>query len=165
MARRSRPPRAAKSRSSRNSEGPAPLLDGARIAPNRGKIGGHRSRFPRSGGIMFPQESRTGLLELPRTAVTCVAGVGENLRGRLAGLEMISYTSGPKLGDAEAGIVATLLSIRTSVVSGGILCVVGTAIISALIPQFVRYQGSEGIRQKELAEAMRETETRRLILE
>ncbi|HMJ26045.1 MAG TPA: MFS transporter, partial [Pyrinomonadaceae bacterium] len=87
------------------------------------------------------------------------------LRGRLAGLEMISYTSGPKLGDAEAGIVATLFSVRTSIVSGGILCVVGTAIISALIPQFIRYHGSEGIRQKELEEAMRETETRRLILE
>jgi MFS family permease len=87
------------------------------------------------------------------------------LRGRLAGLEMISYTSGPKLGDAEAGIVATLFSVRTSIVSGGVLCVVGTAIISALIPQFIRYHGSEGIKQKELEEAMRETETRRLILE
>jgi MFS family permease len=87
------------------------------------------------------------------------------LRGRLAGLEMISYTSGPKLGEVEAGIVASLFSIRTSVVSGGILCVVGTVIISALIPQFIRYQGSEGIKQKELEEAARETETRRLILE
>ena len=79
------------------------------------------------------------------------------LRGRLAGLEMISYTSGPKLGDAEAGLVATLFSVRASVVSGGILCVVGTAIISALIPQFLVYDGREGIKQKELEEAMRET--------
>jgi len=87
------------------------------------------------------------------------------LRGRLAGLEMISYTSGPKLGDAEAGIVATLFSVRASIVSGGILCVVGTAIISALLPQFIAYRGSEGIRQKELEEAMRETESKVLILE
>ena len=87
------------------------------------------------------------------------------LRGRLAGLEMISYTSGPKLGDAEAGIVATLFSVRTSIVSGGILCVVGTAVISALIPQFIRYHGSEGIKQKDLEEAMRETETRSLLVE
>ena len=84
------------------------------------------------------------------------------LRGRLAGLEMISYTSGPRLGDAEAGIVATLFSVRTSIVSGGILCVVGTAIISALIPQFIRYHGSEGIKQKDLEEALRETETKTL---
>jgi len=87
------------------------------------------------------------------------------LRGRLAGLEMISYTSGPKLGDAEAGIVASLFNVRTSIVSGGILCVVGTAIISALIPQFIRYHGSEGIKQKDLEEAMRETETRNLLVD
>jgi hypothetical protein len=87
------------------------------------------------------------------------------LRGRLAGLELISYTSGPKLGDAEAGIVATLFSVRTSIVSGGIVCVVGTAIISALIPQFVRYDGREGVKQKELEEAMRITETRNFVVE
>lgn len=87
------------------------------------------------------------------------------LRGRLAGLEMISYTSGPRLGDAEAGIVATLFSIRTSIVSGGILCVIGTAIISALIPQLIRYHGAAGIKQKELEEAMREAETRNLIVD
>jgi MFS family permease len=87
------------------------------------------------------------------------------LRGRLAGLELISYTSGPKLGDAEAGIVATLFSVRTSIVSGGIVCVVGTAIISALIPQFVLYDGREGVKQKELEEAMRVTETRNFVVE
>jgi hypothetical protein len=43
--------------------------------------------------------------------------------------------------------------------------VVGTAIISALLPQFINYRGSEGIRQKELEEAMRETESKVLILE
>jgi MFS family permease len=91
--------------------------------------------------------------------------IPHHLRGRLAGLEMISYTSGPKLGDAEAGIVATLFSVRTSIVSGGILCVVGTVIISALIPQFLRYDGREGIKQKELEEALRENQTKTLILE
>jgi len=91
--------------------------------------------------------------------------IPHHLRGRLAGLEMISYTSGPKLGDVEAGIMATLFSIRTSVVSGGILCVVGTAIISLLIPQFIHYHGSEGIRQKELEEAIRETEASRFGVE
>lgn len=87
------------------------------------------------------------------------------LRGRLAGLEMISYTSGPKLGDAEAGIVATLFSVRTSIVSGGVLCVVGSALISLLIPQFISYYAAAGIAQKELEEAMRETETKSLLVE
>ena len=79
-----------------------------------------------------------------------------HLRGRLAGLEMISYTSGPKLGDTEAGIVASLFSVKASVVSGGILCVVGTGILSLLLPQFITYDGREGLKQKELEEAKRE---------
>ncbi|HEY0099242.1 MAG TPA: MFS transporter [Pyrinomonadaceae bacterium] len=91
--------------------------------------------------------------------------IPHHLRGRLAGLEMISYTSGPKLGDAEAGLVAALFSVRASVVSGGILCIVGTIIISALLPQFLRYDGREGVKQKEIEDALRETENRTLILE
>ena len=91
--------------------------------------------------------------------------IPHHLRGRLAGLEMISYTSGPKLGDTEAGIVATLFSVRASIVSGGILCVVGSAIISMLIPEFIKYHGAEGIRQKQLEEALRETETQSLMVE
>src|SRR5258705_2343141 len=87
------------------------------------------------------------------------------LRGRLAGLEMFSYTSGPKLGDAEAGIVATLFSVRASIVSGGILCVVGSAIISLLLPEFIKYHGAAGLKQKELEEAMRETETKNLLVD
>lgn len=86
--------------------------------------------------------------------------IPQHLRGRLAGLELISYTSGPKLGDAEAGIVATLFSLRTSIVSGGILCVVGTGLISLLLPQFINYDGRQGVKQKELEEAEREMETR-----
>jgi hypothetical protein len=91
--------------------------------------------------------------------------IPHHLRGRLAGLEMISYTSGPKLGDAEAGIMATLFSVRTSIISGGVLCVVGTAVISLLIPQFLRYHGAAGLKQKELEEALRETETKTLFVE
>ena len=51
--------------------------------------------------------------------------IPDSLRGRLASIEMISYTSGPALGNFEAGVVASLFSVRVSVVSGGILCVVG----------------------------------------
>src|SRR5262249_38460067 len=60
-----------------------PLLDRPRIAADRGKISGHRRRFPAAGGIMFPQESRARWPNFPRTAVARVAGIGENLRGRL----------------------------------------------------------------------------------
>lgn len=84
--------------------------------------------------------------------------IPNHLRGRLAGLEMISYTSGPKLGDAEAGIVSTLFGLRASVVSGGVLCVVGTGLLCAFIPQFVAYDGRAGLKQKEIEDAERNAE-------
>ena len=65
--------------------------------------------------------------------------IPDRLRGRLAGVEMISYTSGPTLGNFEAGALASLTSVRTSVVSGGVLCVAGTAVLVALLPAFWRY--------------------------
>ena len=65
----------------------------------------------------------------------------DQLRGRLASIELISYSSGPALGNVEAGLVASVASVRTSVVSGGVLCVVGVAITALLLPKFVRYDG------------------------
>jgi MFS family permease len=65
--------------------------------------------------------------------------IPDHLRGRLAGVEMISWSSGPLLGDAEAGFVAALTSVRTSVVSGGIACVAGTAALAIALPRFWSY--------------------------
>jgi MFS family permease len=65
--------------------------------------------------------------------------IPDRLRGRLAGIEQVSYTSGPLLGNLEAGVVASLTSVRTSVVSGGVLCVVGVAIATIALPAFRLY--------------------------
>jgi MFS family permease len=81
--------------------------------------------------------------------------VPDYMRGRLAGIEMISYMTGPQLGNAEAGIVASLAGIRASVVSGGILCVLGTFALAALLPKFIAYDAREGMKQKEAEEAAR----------
>ncbi|MFZ0130751.1 MAG: MFS transporter [Candidatus Dormiibacterota bacterium] len=69
--------------------------------------------------------------------------IPDSMRGRLAGIEMISYTSGPALGNLEAGVVGSLAGVRASVISGGILCVVGTAVLSAVLPQFWKYRSTE----------------------
>jgi hypothetical protein len=66
--------------------------------------------------------------------------IPDEMRGRLAGIEMISYSSGPALGNLESGIVGALAGVRTSVVSGGALCVVGTAVLCALLPRFWNYR-------------------------
>jgi MFS family permease len=65
--------------------------------------------------------------------------IPDRLRGRLAGIEQVSYTSGPLLGNLEAGVVASLTSVRTSVVSGGVLCVVGVAVAAVALPAFRLY--------------------------
>ena len=62
--------------------------------------------------------------------------IPDAMRGRLAGIEMISYTSGPALGNFESGVVGALAGVRASVVSGGVLCVAGTAALCALLPAF-----------------------------
>jgi MFS family permease len=65
--------------------------------------------------------------------------IPDRLRGRLAGIEQVSYTSGPLLGNLEAGVVASLASVRVSVVSGGIFCVVGVALAAIALPAFRHY--------------------------
>lgn len=64
--------------------------------------------------------------------------IPDEYRGRLAGIEQISYMSGPLLGNAEAGLVAGLTSVRASVVSGGVLCVVGSVALALALPRFWR---------------------------
>jgi MFS family permease len=65
--------------------------------------------------------------------------IPDRLRGRLAGIEQISYSSGPLLGNLEAGVVASLASVRVSVVSGGVLCVVGVGLFTLFLPAFRHY--------------------------
>jgi MFS family permease len=81
--------------------------------------------------------------------------IPDHLRGRLAGIELISYHTGPMLGNAESGIVASLFSIRTSVVSGGILCVLGTAALLFVLPGFRTYDGRAGLLRKQKDEDAR----------
>lgn len=66
--------------------------------------------------------------------------IPDAMRGRLAGIEMVSYSSGPAMGNLEAGVVGSLAGVRASVVSGGILCVIGTVALSALLPKFWSYR-------------------------
>jgi hypothetical protein len=81
--------------------------------------------------------------------------IPDHLRGRLAGIELISYHTGPMLGNAESGIVASLFSIRTSVVSGGILCVLGTGLLLLALPRFRTYDGRAGLLRKQEEEDAR----------
>jgi MFS family permease len=69
--------------------------------------------------------------------------IPDHLRGRLAGLEMVSWGAGPGLGQLESGAVAGLTTVRTAIVSGGIACVAGCAAISAALPALWRYEAPD----------------------
>ncbi|MGH2922113.1 MAG: MFS transporter [Gaiellaceae bacterium] len=68
-----------------------------------------------------------------------LAATPDSLRGRVSGIELAQVASAPELGNVEAGIVAELSSVRASIVSGGVLTVVGTAAVALAIPALVRY--------------------------
>jgi MFS family permease len=63
----------------------------------------------------------------------------EGMRGRLTGIEFAQVASGPTLGNMEAGVVASLTSLRFSIVSGGIMCVIGTIATCLAFPALLRY--------------------------
>ena len=65
--------------------------------------------------------------------------------------------SGPQLGNARAGAVASLVGVRAAVVSGGLLCIVGAAALALLLPGFLRYDGREGPARKRAEEEARLT--------
>ena len=61
------------------------------------------------------------------------------MRGRLSGIELAQVAGAPELGNFEAGVVASLSSVRASIVSGGLLTVAGTVAVALAIPALVRY--------------------------
>jgi MFS family permease len=75
--------------------------------------------------------------------------IPDGLRGRLASIEMVSYSSGPLLGHVEAGAVAAAFGVRVSVISGGVLCVVAVLASGLWLPRFVRYDARQ-VRQSSL---------------
>ena len=75
--------------------------------------------------------------------------IPDHLRGRLAGIEMLSYSTGPLLGQLRSGLMArTRLGVSGSIWIGGALCIVGTAALAAALPRFTSYDGEHGIARK-----------------
>jgi MFS family permease len=73
-----------------------------------------------------------------RSAIV-LAATPDEMRGRVSGIELAQVASAPTLGNVEAGVVASITSLRFSIVSGGIACIVGTVVILAALPQLLRY--------------------------
>jgi MFS family permease len=63
----------------------------------------------------------------------------DSFRGRLSGIEHAQVAATPAIGNVEAAVVASLTSLRFSIVSGGLLCIAGTVLIAFAVPAFTRY--------------------------
>ena len=66
--------------------------------------------------------------------------VPDSLRGRLSSMHVAVVAGGPRLGDLEAGVVAALTSVRFSIVSGGLACVLASLGIARWAPTFLNYE-------------------------
>lgn len=67
----------------------------------------------------------------------------DHIRGRMTAVNQIFFQGGPQLGEVESGIVASLFGVPAAIISGGIGCIVGTALIVLKWPQLRTYNGDE----------------------
>jgi MFS family permease len=65
--------------------------------------------------------------------------IPDAMRGRMAGIELLSYSVGPLLGQVRSSTAASLTSLRMSFFSGGVLCVVGCGIAAFSLPALWNY--------------------------
>lgn len=61
------------------------------------------------------------------------------LRGRVSSIHTAVVTGGPRLGDVEAGVVASLAGVEVSVISGGLGCLLGVFLVWRLMPRLASY--------------------------
>lgn len=61
------------------------------------------------------------------------------LRGRVTSIHTLVVTGGPRLGDIEASLVASLVSPQFAVVSGGVACVIGVWVVARRFPELAHH--------------------------
>ena len=79
--------------------------------------------------------------------------IPDELRGRLAGIELLSYSVGPLAGQLRAASIAAATSLSFSVTSGGLICVLVVAILAIFLPKFRKYDAETNefaVREREI---------------
>jgi predicted MFS family arabinose efflux permease len=73
-----------------------------------------------------------------------MSSIPERFQSRMSSIQMAVVQGGPRLGDLEAGGVATAVTTDFSIISGGVACMVGAVLLLALLPGFRRYRDEPG---------------------
>ena len=60
--------------------------------------------------------------------------IPDDVRGRMAGIEMLSYSLGPMLGQVRSSVAAQAFGLRASLASGGLLCIVAVGVTCVTLP-------------------------------
>jgi MFS family permease len=84
--------------------------------------------------------------------------IPDNFRGRLAGIELLSYSLGPLAGQMRAASMAAVTTLSFSVTSGGIICIVTVGFFAFLLPQFRKFDirtSSYALENQKMAEKLR----------
>jgi MFS family permease len=79
--------------------------------------------------------------------------IPDELRGRLAGIELLSYSVGPLAGQLRAASIAAATSLSFSVTSGGLMCVLVVTILAIFLPKFRKYDAETNefaVREREI---------------
>ncbi len=121
-----------------------------RPGPGRGhrRLGlgpGHRRVRP--GDVLVP--ARAGLFLAIAGAADVLSAVfrativqldtPDHLRGRVTSVHILVVTSGPRIGDLEAAVVASIAGVSFSVVSGGLLCLAGVGLVVRAFPELMAH--------------------------
>ena len=65
--------------------------------------------------------------------------IPDNLRGRLAGIELLSYSLGPLAGQMRAASMAAAFTLTFSVTAGGVICMICVALLASFFPILRRF--------------------------
>jgi len=69
--------------------------------------------------------------------------IPDHLRGRMAGIEMLSYSIGPQIGQVRASVSADLFGLKRAFISGGVLCVLSVNAFASVLPALRKYSASQ----------------------
>ena len=86
--------------------------------------------------------------------------IPDELRGRMAGIEMLSYAIGPQLGNARVSLIAQARGLGTSIATGGILCAASVVALAAALPSLWNYDVRTSVHVAEVRRARLEDATR-----
>ena len=71
--------------------------------------------------------------------------IPDDMRGRMAGIEMLSYSIGPQLGQVRSSAAASLTNLRMSFITGGVMCIAGVAIAAYTMPSLWQYDVKKSV--------------------